>query len=90
MMILNQKKVKLTNEDTDTRSNPDSTLGIYLTTVKVEQYIQVADNRREKEEAKKVTAKKTATREVHLQLKRYEDFDRRINSMKILSSSTTY
>ena len=50
---------------------------------------QVAVNRREKEEAKKTTAKKTATRKVHLQLKRYEDFDRRINSMKILSLSTT-
>ena len=53
MMILNQKKVKLANEDVNTRRNLDSNLGIYLTAVKLAQCIQVAVNRREKEEAKK-------------------------------------
>ena len=89
MMVLNQKKVTLVKEDTTTRRNPYSTLGIYLTAVNFVQYRQVADNRREKEEAKKETAKKTATRKVHLQLKRSEDFYRCIKSMNSLSSSTT-
>ena len=47
----------MANEDTTTRRNPDLTSGIYLTAVKVAQYRQVADNRREKEEEKKVTSK---------------------------------
>ena len=47
------------------------------------------ENRREEEEGKKVTAKKTATRKVHLQLKRSEYFDGYINSMNSLYSSTT-
>ena len=51
---------------------------------------QVAENWIEKEEANKVTSKKTSTRKVHIQLKRSEAFDRCINSMKIMSSSTTY
>ena len=55
IMILNQKKVKLANQDTTTKRKSDSNLGIYLTTAKVFQCIQVAENRREKEEAKKVT-----------------------------------
>ena len=37
MMILQQKKVKLANEDVNTRRNPNSTLGIYLTATKVSQ-----------------------------------------------------
>ena len=41
------------------------------------------------DEAKKITAKKTATKNILLQLKRYEDFDMCINSMNSLSSSTT-
>ena len=41
------------------------------------------------DEAKKITAKKTATRKILLQLKRSEDFDMCINSMKSLYSSTT-
>ena len=90
MMILNQKKVKLANEDTTTRSNHDSTLGIYLTAFKVAQCIQVADNRREKEEAKKVTATETATRKSHLQLKISEVFYSCINFMNSLSLSVTY
>ena len=45
MMILNQKKVKLENEDVATRRKPDSISGIYLTAVKVAQYRQVAENR---------------------------------------------
>ena len=79
MIILNKRKVKLENEEANTRRNPNSTSGIYLTAVKVAQCRQVAKNRRETEEAKKITAKKTATRKVHLQLKRYEAFDMCIN-----------
>ena len=41
------------------------------------------------EEAKNITAKKIATRKVHLQLKISEAFDMCINSIKILSKSTT-
>ena len=89
-MIHNKKEVQLANEDTTTRRNPDSTSGIYLTNVKVAQCRQVFDNRIEKEEAKKVTANKTSKRKVHLQLKISEDFHLWINSMNILSSSTTY
>ena len=68
MMILKQKKVKMANEDTTTRRKPDSTPVIYLTAVKVAQCRELDANRREKEEAKKVKAKKTATRKVHIQL----------------------
>ena len=88
MMILKKKKVKLANEDANTRRNPDSTSGIYLTAVKVVQCRQVAASRREMEEAKKIIAKKTATRKVHTQLKIYEALDMCINSMSSLSSST--
>ena len=45
-------------------------------------------NRREMEEAKNITSKKTATRKVQLQLKRSEAFDMCINSMNSLSYST--
>ena len=41
------------------------------------------------DEAKKITAKKIATRKIDIQLKRSEDFDMYINSMNSLSSSTT-
>ena len=71
MMILKKRKAKLANEEAITRRNPNSISGIYLTAVKVAQFRQVAANRRETEEAKKITAKKTATRNIHLQLKRY-------------------
>ena len=89
MMILKKKKLKLTNEDYNTRRSPYSTLEISLTAVKVAQYRQVAANRRETEESKNITSKKTSTRKVHLQLNRYEDFDMRINSMNSISLSTT-
>ena len=89
MMIIKQKKVKLENEDANTRRNLNSISGIYLTAVKVSQCRQVAVNRREMEEAKKITAKKTATRKVHLQLKISKAFDVCINSMNSLSSSNT-
>ena len=46
MMIHHQKKVKLADEDTNTRSNLNSTSGIYLTAAKVAQCRQVAANRR--------------------------------------------
>ena len=89
MMIHQQKNGKLADEDADTRSNPNSTSGIYLTAAKVAQCRQVAGNRREMDETKKITAKKTATRNIFLQLKRSEAFDMCINSMNSLSSSTT-
>ena len=66
MMMLRKKKVKMANEDANTRRNPSSTLGVYLTAVKLAQCRQVAENRREMEEAKKITAKKTDTRKIHL------------------------
>ena len=75
MMVFKHRKVKLVNEDTATRRNPDFTSGIYLTAVKVAQCIKVAENRREKKEAKNITAKKTATRKINLQLKQSEAFD---------------
>ena len=52
IMILKRKKVKLANEDVNTRRNPNSTSGIYLTTVNVAQCRQVSANRRETEEEK--------------------------------------
>ena len=47
MLILNQKKVGLVNDETFT-SNPDYSSGIYLTATKVAQVRLVAENRREK------------------------------------------
>ena len=47
MMIRQQKKVKLGDEDANTSNNLNSTSGIYLTAAKVAQCIQVAANRRE-------------------------------------------
>ena len=75
MMIHHQKKVKPEDEDANTSSNLNSTSGIYLTASKVVQCRQVAVNRREMDEAKKITAKKTATRKFLLQLNRSEAFD---------------
>ena len=49
----------------------------------------MAANRRAVDEAKKITAKKTAARKIHLQLKIYKAFDMCINSMNSLSSFTT-
>ena len=85
MMIHQHKKVKLGDEDANTRINLNSTSGIYLTAAKVAQCRQVAANRREMDVAKKITAKKTATIKVLLQVKRSEAFDMCINSMNILS-----
>ena len=53
--ILKQNKARLKNDvrNITTNMNSDSTPGIYLTAIKVSQYIMVAENRREKEEAKK-------------------------------------
>ena len=62
---------------------------MYLTAVKVAQCRQVAENRREKEEAKKETENNTSTKKVHLQLKRSEAFDRCIKYINSLSSYTT-
>ena len=85
MMIHHQKKVKLGDEDSNTKINHNSTSGIYLTADKVAQCREVAANRREMDEAKKITAKKTATRKILLQLKRSKDFDMCINSTNSLS-----
>ena len=52
IMILHQNKV-ISIHDVTSRRNPDSNLGIYLAAAKLAQYRLVADNRREKEEAKK-------------------------------------
>ena len=60
MNIPNQNKLRLVKNKTPMR-NPDPSTVIYLTTAKVEQYRLVAKNRREKEEAKQETEKKTAT-----------------------------
>ena len=89
MMILKQKKVKLENEDTTTRRNPDSTSEIYLIAVKAAQCRQLDENRREKGEVKKEIAIETLTINVHLQLKQSKAFDRCINSMNSMSSSNT-
>ena len=56
----------MVNDKTSMR-NPDSSTVIYLTAAKVAQFRLVAGNRREKEEAKNESAKKTATRKLHLQ-----------------------
>ena len=58
MAILNQKKLRLVNDETSMR-NPDYSLVIYLTAAKVAQCRLMAENRREKEEEKMETAKKT-------------------------------
>ena len=50
----------MVNDETSMR-NPDSSLGIYLTAAKLAQRIIVAENKREKQEAKKERAKKTFT-----------------------------
>ena len=84
MEILNKKKVRLVNDENYMR-NPDYSLGIYLTTAKVEHFRLVAKNRREKQEGKKETAKKTLIRKFHLQQKRYEDFQKSQDSMSSLS-----
>ena len=50
----------------------------------------MAANRRETDEAKNITANKTATRNVLLELKSSEAFDMCIDSMNSLSSSNTH
>ena len=75
--------------DVTSRRNPDSNSGIYLTSAKVAQCRLVAKNRREEEEAKKETVKKTATRNFHLQQKQYEAYQKCQESTNSLSSSTT-
>ena len=60
MTILNKNKVRLVNDETSS-SNPDYSSVIYPTAAKVAQYRLVDENRREREDAKKETAKKTFT-----------------------------
>ena len=65
MEVLNKKKARLVNDENYMR-NPDYTLGTYLTTAKVEHCRLVAENKIEKLETKKETAKKTLIRKFHL------------------------
>ena len=88
-MVLKKNKVKLVKEDTTTRRKPVSNLVIYLTAVKAAQFIQVADNRIERKEAKKETARNAATIKVHIQIKISEAFDGCINSINIMSPYNT-
>ena len=88
MMILQKNNLRLVNA-INLRMNPDSTLGIYLASAKLAQCILVADNRIEKEEAKKETAKKKFTPNLHLQQKRCEDFQKCQYPMNSLSLSPT-
>ena len=81
-------KVKLVNKYTTTRKNQDSTSGIYLTNVKVSQCRQLAKNRR-KRMRQKGNSKEDSHKNVHLQLKRSEAFDMRINYINSLYQSTT-
>ena len=67
------KKLILDNDVTN-RKKPDSSSEIYITAAKVLQYRLVADNRREKEEAKNKTSKKIAAWKLCLQKKRSEAF----------------
>ena len=87
-MILKKKKLNLEMRT----PTPGDTLiqlwGSTSTAVEVKKIRKVTAIRREIEEANKITAKKTATRKVHLQIKRSETFDMCIKSMKSLSSST--
>ena len=57
MEIMKQKRARMENDisDMNTRNNPDPTSGTYLTAVKLAPYKMVAENMREKEEAKKET-----------------------------------
>ena len=75
MTIINQKKARLVNDETSSR-NPYPSTGIYLTASKVAQFRLVAENRREKEKAKKETVKKTATRKLRLQQNKCKDFQK--------------
>ena len=88
MAILNKGNLRLVNDEKSTM-NTDSSSGIYLTVFKVEKYTLVADNRIEKEEAKKETAKKKFTPNLHLQQKRCEDFQKCQYPMNSLSLSPT-
>ena len=87
-MVLNQKKVRLIYDETSTRKHYPST-GIYLAISKVAQFRPMSDNRREREEKKKETAKNTATQKLHLQQKRCTDFQKFQDSMNSILSSPT-
>ena len=80
MAIFQKNKARLEN-DVATRKNPNSNLVIYLTTAKVAQFRLVAQNKRKKEEAKKVTANKTAAQNLCLQNNISEDFHKYKDSM---------
>ena len=87
-MTLNQKNMRLVNDETSTR-NPDLSTIIYLTADKLAQCRLLSENRREKEEAKKETSKKTLIQKFHLQQKRCEAFHKYQDSTESLLSSPT-
>ena len=79
MMILKKRKVKLANEDANTRRNHNSTSGIYLTADKahnVDKWLRIGEKwmRRKRSQQRRHPQKK-----IILQLKPYEDFYRLIN-----------
>ena len=88
MNIPNQNKLRLVKNKTPMR-NPDQSTVIYLTTAKVEQYRLVAKKRREKEEAKQETEKKTATWKLHIKQNWSEAFQKCQDSIKIILLSPT-
>ena len=86
MTTLNQKNTRLVNDETSTR-NPDLSTIIYLTAAKLAQCRLLSENRREKEEAKNETSKKTATQKLNLQKKRCEDIQKCQYSINSISLS---
>ena len=75
MSIMQKKKVRLKKYVT-TRKNYDSILVIYLTDAEGAQCRLVDENRREKEEVKKESAKKIDAPKLCLQQNRSEGFHR--------------
>ena len=86
MIIIQFKNVGLV-KDVTYRRNPYSNSGIYLNSAKIVQYRLVAENRREKEEAKKETANNTSTQKLYPQQKQCEYFQKCQESMNIILSS---
>ena len=72
-----------------TTKKPDPSSGIYRTTAEVAQYRSVAENRREKKEAKKETGNKTAAQRMCLQQNISEAFQKSQDSMYSISLSTS-
>ena len=87
--ILKLKMARLENyvSNMTTRMNSDSTSGIYLTAVKVSQWIMADENKRKNDETKKETGNKTAARKACLQQKRYKTFQKYQDCLYSLSPS---